>query len=106
MEHGKKSGCCSKLSICNLGMAIGIIWGLSVFVLAILSMLFGMGTPIVDILSSLYWGLDSSVIGALVGLFWGFVDGFIMGALVAFVYNFCHCKCPCSYCSKNRKCCG
>ncbi len=103
MENGKNCG--SGLSICNFATASGIVLGLSMFVFAILSMLFGLATPFVDIFSSLYCGYDSTVVGALLGLLWGFVNGFILGALLAYVYNFCHCKCPCSYCKTNRKCC-
>lgn len=102
MENGKKCSSCSGLSICNFGMASGLVLGLSMFFFAVLSMLFGLATPFVDIFSSLYWGFDSTVIGALLGLFWGFINGFILGALLAGTYNFCHCKCPCSYCKNNR----
>lgn len=105
MKNGEGS-CCSKLSVCNLGMALGIVWGLSLFFCAILTMLSGMGAPFVDIFSTLYWGLDATIIGAVFGLFWGFIWGFIMGALIAFFYNLCAAKCPCGYCSNNRKCCS
>src|SRR5579862_9221494 len=103
MENGKS--CCSKLSVCNLGSALGIVWGLSMFLLAILTMLFGVASPFVDIFSSLYWGYDATPMGAILGLIWGFIDGFIMGALIAFFYNLCACRCPCSSCKANRKCC-
>lgn len=105
MENSNKSSCCSGLSICNFGMASGIALGLSMFMFAILSMLFGLATPFVDIFAALYWGYDSTVLGALLGLLWGFVHGFVFGALLAYTYNFCYCKCPCNYCKNNRKCC-
>lgn len=103
MENGKNS-CCSKLSVCNLGMAVGITWALTMFLCALLTMFFGIASPFVDIFSSIYWGFDATIIGAILGLFWGFIDGFIGGALVAFFYNLCACKCPCAYCKANRKC--
>lgn len=104
MDNRKKCYCGS-LSICNLGMAIGVVWGLSMFLVTILTMAYGIGSPFVDIFSSIYWGLDASLLGSVFGLFWGFVDGFIGGALIAIVYNFCAARCPCSSCKTNRECC-
>lgn len=108
MENGKKSNgaCCSKLSVCNLGMAIGVVTGLGAFVCGLLSMFFGFGVAVVDVSSTLYYGYEATLLGSLFGLFWGFVHGFIVGALIAFIYNFCHCKCPCSSCKENRSCCN
>lgn len=97
--------CCSKLSVCNLATAVGIVWGLAMFFCALLTMLFGIGSPFVDIFSSIYWGLDSTIIGALLGLLWGFIGGFLFGGLVAFFYNYCAANCPCTSCKTNRKCC-
>lgn len=104
MKNGGQS-CCSRLSVCNLGMSLGIVWGLTIFVNALLTMFFGIGSPFIDIFSTIYWGLDSTLVGAFFGLVWGFVGGFIGGALIAFFYNYCSANCPCSYCKHNRKCC-
>lgn len=107
MKNGDSSGSCyaNKLSICNLGMALGIVWGLIMFLAAILSFFFGIGMPIVEIFGTIYWGFDASLIGAVLGLLWGFIAGFIIGALVAFFYNYCATKCPCTTCKTNRNCC-
>ncbi len=110
MDNVKKEcctngGCCSnKLSVCNLGMSLGIVWGLYMFIVAMLSMTIGMGTPFVEIFSYVYYGFAATLIGSVIGLAWGFVHGFIFGALLAFFYNFCHCKCPCKTCKETRKC--
>lgn len=93
-----------RLSICNLGMAVGIVWGVSAFLLAILSMHFNYGTPVVRLLSSVYIGYVSTFGGAFIGLLWGFVDGFVGGALIAWIYNLCRCCCPCKSCKKDRSC--
>ncbi len=102
MDHDKKS-CCSKLSVCNLGTAIGLVWGLSMFIGAILTSLAGLASPFVDIYSSIYLGYDATIIGAVIGLIWGFIHGFIVGALIAFFYNYCACRCPCKSCKECRK---
>lgn len=106
MDNGKSSSCncCSRLSVCNLGMSLGIVWGLSMLLCGLLSMMWGVATPFVDLFSSIYIGFDSTVVGSIMGLVWGFVDGFIFGILIACIYNYCSCKCPCAYCKKNRSC--
>lgn len=89
----KKTSCCQHLSVCSFAIAIGVCWGLGMFLTAILAMLFGLGVPFVDLFSSIYIGFSASIAGAFLGLFWGFLDGFVGGAIIAFVYNYCCSKC-------------
>lgn len=100
----KGNNCCSsKLSICNLGAAIGMVSGLFMFALALCGMWFQVGHPLMEIYSSIYMGYDITFMGAIIGLIWGFVVGYIFGGLVAFFYNFFHCVCPCGFCKSGRK---
>lgn len=69
-----------------LGIAIGVLWALYVFCLGIVAM-FGWGTAMVVPLASLYIGYSASVLGAIVGGIWAFVDGFVAGVVIAWVYN-------------------
>lgn len=69
-----------------LGIAIGVLWALYVGFLAIAAM-FDWGATLVPPLSSLYLGYSASIIGAIVGAVWAFVDGFIAGIVIAWVYN-------------------
>ena len=72
-----------------LGMALGIVWGLSVFVVTIWAIAAGQGQTLSK-LGGYYLGYDVSLLGAFVGLVWGFVDGFIGGVLIAWLYDvFC-----------------
>lgn len=76
-----------KLNIKALGLASGIVWGLSIFLLTYWFIIVGQpGTTLVK-LSAIYFGYSVTWYGAFVGLIWGFVDGFIGGALLAWVYN-------------------
>jgi hypothetical protein len=93
---------CGKVSVCNLGTALGVTWGLSLFALVGLSMSAGAGTQILRDLTHLYPGYHASFSGALIGLAWGFVHGFVTGMVMATVYNYCRCKCPCSDCKNDR----
>ena len=69
-----------------LGIAIGVLWAFYVLFVGILAM-FGWGNAVVETLASLYIGYGASVIGAVVGALWAFVDGFIAGYIIAWVYN-------------------
>lgn len=88
---------CSKLSACSLAVAMGLTNGLGLMILAWSSWQWGFGGGMVTIISSVYHGYDASLMGGLFGLGWGFIDGFIFGLLVGWIYNLCLCCC----CRKN-----
>ena len=70
-----------------LGLALGILWGLSVF-LATAWVIFvgGQGEPLA-MLGVFYIGYDVTWTGAVVGMGYGFVDGLNGGLLLAWIYN-------------------
>ena len=77
-----------RLNAGALGLAVGIIWGVGVFVVALANMVTrGYGAQWLLTLASIYPGLGNTPAGAIVGFLWGFVDGVIGGVLVAWVYN-------------------
>lgn len=102
MDKSKK--CVTKLSSCGLGMAFGLTWGLSTFLLGLFNICGDWGRPLLDILSSLYIGFDYTIKGAFIGLLWGLFEGFIFGSLTAYFYNLCLKHCPCKTC-KSSSCC-
>lgn len=104
-KNGNKCCCTARLSICNLGMALGCVWGLTLFAIAMLSMYAGIGTPFVELFGTIYRGFEAALIGSFIGFAWGFVNGFITGMLIAMFYNLFSRICRCSYCKKNRECC-
>lgn len=69
-----------------LGIAIGVLWAFYVFIAGIVA-IFGWGNALVETLASLYIGYGASIIGAIIGAIWAFVDGFIAGIIIAWVYN-------------------
>lgn len=69
-----------------LGIAIGVLWGVYVFLAGIVAM-FGWGTALVETLASLYLGYGASIIGAIIGAIWAFVDGLVAGVVIAWIYN-------------------
>jgi phosphotransferase system glucose/maltose/N-acetylglucosamine-specific IIC component len=79
-----------RLRVRALGMSVGIVWGLFVLLATLWLIWFAGPGPVFQVLKTLYPGYDVTYVGGLVGLFWGFVDGFIAGALVAWLYNKFH----------------
>lgn len=75
------------LNVINLGLALGITWGVTLFLLGIAAWLVGWGTPLVNVLGSLYIGYTPTFWGSVIGAIWSFVDGFIGGVIIAWIYN-------------------
>ena len=76
----------TKLSPNALGIAIGVLWALYVVFCGITAM-FGWGVALVDTLSSLYIGYAPSIVGAVIGALWAFVDGYVAGVVIGWIYN-------------------
>jgi hypothetical protein len=105
MEDNK---CCSckKLSICNLGLGIGLTQGLAYIAFALIIMYFiPEGKQLLEMMAIIYTGYDSTFAGAAYGFVWGFVTGYIYGAFIAIFYNLGARLCPCKYCKGNKCCC-
>ena len=77
----------ARLGVISLGLALGITWGGGMFLLGLAAAFFDWGMPLVLILSSVYIGYAPSFVNSVTGAVWGFVDGFIGGALIAWLYN-------------------
>jgi len=75
-----------KLNVKALGLASGILWGLSVFVLTLVALWRGTGDHL-GLLRGFYIGYHVSYVGSLIGLVYGFVDGALCGAIFAWLYN-------------------
>lgn len=79
----KKSG----ISSLSFGLAIGIVWGLAIFILGLTATYFNYGTSFVEWWKPFYLGYAATLQGSFIGLAFGILDGFIFGAAVAFIYN-------------------
>ena len=91
----------SKLSPVSLGLALGILWGVSLLVTGLVATYYSYGKPFVMAISVMYMGYEPSVTGSLIGGLIGFVDAFIGGLIIAWLYNF-FLRCCC--CKKDEKC--
>ncbi len=95
--EGQTTNCCARLSACALGLAMGVLSAVFVLVIALLAHFMQYGQEWVSLASSLYIGFSVSPVGILIGVLWAFVEGYVLGFLLACLYNFvvkrCSCKC-------------
>jgi hypothetical protein len=75
------------LGVVSFGLAVGITSAVFVFFLGVAAALFDWGVPLAAILSSVYIGFGPTFVGSIAGAVWAFVDGFVAGLLIAWLYN-------------------
>lgn len=75
----------TKIHPVALGVALGIIEGLPIFLGTIILVLQGESGP--AFLSKLFPFYEISWLGAFIGLAEGLIDGFIGGVIMAWIYN-------------------
>jgi len=72
----------------NLGLTGGILWGLTIFVLTLMSVNGGgYAGAFLAAVASIYPGYTITTLGSVIGLVWGFVDAFIALFIFAWLYN-------------------
>lgn len=76
-----------KFNIKAFSLACGIVWGVCVLLSTFWFVITGASGTTLGKLSKFYIGYSVSWGGAFVGLIWGFVDGLIVGAIFAWLYN-------------------
>lgn len=74
----------------RLGLSGGILWGLSVFVLTVISLYTGYAAEFLNLLGSIYPGYTISWLGSFFGAIYGFLDAFLGLFLLAWLYNRFH----------------
>ncbi len=71
----------------NLGLSAGIIWGVGLWIVTILSMYTGYADSLIHVLQSIYRGYSIDFLGSFIGLVYGFVDGFVALFIFGLIYN-------------------
>lgn len=69
-----------------LGSALGLLWGGGMAVLGLVSRI-GWGTKLQEVFESIYVGYDKTNVGIAIGALWGFLDAFVAGILLGWLYN-------------------
>ncbi len=76
-----------KLNVLACGLACSLIWGVGLFLGTWWMMAFDGATGEPTIIGKFYRGYNLSLVGSLIGLVWALVDGFVGGAIFAWLYN-------------------
>jgi len=76
-----------KLNIKAFAIAVGLFWGLLLFMCTWWIIFFDGATAQTTMIGAVYRGYNISPTGSVIGLVWGLVDGMIGGAIFAWLYN-------------------
>jgi len=79
-----------KLSKRALGLSLGLLWGVTVLLATWWLLYWGSPGGTISKIGAFYLGYSFTWVGGLIGFFWGFVDGFICGVIIAWLYNIFH----------------
>lgn len=86
----------TKIKPIALGLSLGIFWGAWVLIAGLVAFYYEFGTPFVTAMGSVYMGYEASIVGSLIGGIIAFIDAFLCGAFIAWLYNvFAGCRKPC-----------
>ncbi|MFQ5953934.1 MAG: bacteriophage holin [Kiloniellales bacterium] len=75
------------LGVISFGLALGVTFTIVVFLLGVVAAIFGWGAEIARALASLYIGYGPTFVGSITGAVWAFANGFVIGVLIAWLYN-------------------
>ena len=76
-----------KLNVKSLSITCGLVWGVGLFLATWWIILFDGATGEATLIGLVYRGYSISPIGSVIGFFWALVDGLIIGAIFAWLYN-------------------
>ncbi|MFH1307203.1 MAG: bacteriophage holin [Candidatus Micrarchaeota archaeon] len=71
----------------NFALAAGIMWGIGLFFLTLISAYTGYGASFLKLIMGVYPGYSISMMGSVVGLIYGFIDGFVGCYIFVWLYN-------------------
>lgn len=77
----------ARLHVTKLGIAFGVAWALLTLLAGWLAAGLDWGVEFIHLVGTVYRGYAPTFIGGVVGAIWGFANGFLWGAVIAWVYN-------------------
>lgn len=77
-----------QISPVSFGLAIGVFWGVSVLLMGLMAHFFTFEEGVVTIIGNMYIEYQVSIIGSVLRGIIAFVDGFVTGIILAWLYNF------------------
>lgn len=82
-----------RINIKAFAIASGLWWGFGLFALTWWLIWTHGGTGDATIIGKLYPGYHITPLGSVIGLGWGLLDGFIGGAILAWLYDWLVARC-------------
>jgi hypothetical protein len=76
-----------KLRPLALGLAIGVFWGVMMFLMTWVSYYTGYAELFLKAFTQIYPGYTVTPAGSALVLVYGFIDGFVFGAGIGWLYN-------------------
>ena len=76
-----------KLNVRSFALAVGLVWGLNWFLLTWFMIALDGISYEMTIIGRIYRGFTVSPVGSIAALLWGFFDGYMLGLLIAWIYN-------------------
>ena len=76
-----------KLNTWAFALTCGVIWGVGLLAITWWIIAFEGATGDPTFIGRVYRGYSISALGSLIGLLWAFADGFVGGAIFAWLYN-------------------
>ncbi|HUS87384.1 MAG TPA: bacteriophage holin [Bacteroidales bacterium] len=76
-----------KLNVKAFALTAGILAGASLFLITWWIILLDGSSGVKTVIGTVYLGYNISPLGSLIGLAWAFVDGLVIGAIFAWLYN-------------------
>ena len=70
------------------GLALGFTFALMMVLLGLVAWLTGFGTELVTTVGGFYHGYTPTLVGSLIGGVWAMAEGFVIGFVVSWIYNF------------------
>jgi len=76
-----------KLRVMSLGLAFGVFWGVMMCIMTLISVYTGYAKLFLEAFTQIYPGFTVSLGGSALVLVYGFIDGFVFGAGIGWLYN-------------------
>ena len=76
-----------RLNVVAFALTCALFWGLGLFLLTLWIILWDGSSTAPTFIGRIYRGYNFTIAGSLFGLIWAFLDGFVGGAIFAWLYN-------------------
>jgi hypothetical protein len=76
-----------RLNVKAFALACGLVWGVGLFLVTWWIILWDGATGEPTLIGKCYRGYEISPSGSIIGLLWALPDGFVGGAIFAWLYN-------------------